>query len=237
MMSNAEHNPNRWPLQSSWSGYSCSSNDSGNHSLYDSMDDRSDGSLLTSASSNRFENNEDTLETSQAFLSDSEYSMSSATSSVVQEGSDSESDIDAGLKNGMPKNTDPSKNPDSYPMEGERAVCTAPKPRKSKANTLKGQYRAIVHGYRLSAFARLTKLKAEHLIVNRKGSYVSKKRQASGKKISEDKRSYVYAKNKAYAAGSESFEWTNKKGVTSTYSSLGKYQNGRLIPIYKKILK
>ena len=229
MMQNTEEDRNNWSLQSSWGEYSCSSNHSGFHSLYDSMNDRSDGSFRTSGSSENWENDDDMLETSPALLSDS--SMSLETSLAGEHASDSDSDshstVDAHVR---------SPTRDLQPLHTAGHKNSAHKPPKSKANTLKGQYRAIVRGYRLSALARLTKLKAEQLIVNRKGSYVSKKRQASGKKILEDKGSYVYTKNKAYAAGLASFEWTNKKGVTSTYASLGKYQNGTLIPIYKKKL-
>lgn len=106
---------------------------------------------------------------------------------------------------------------------------------KSAAKTLKGQYRAIVAGYRIQSNKRLTRLQPENLIKNQKGSYVSTKRHLSGKKIANDPASFVYQKNLAYKNGLETFEWTNKRGERYTYKSLGRYGNGTLMPIYKKI--
>lgn len=213
------------------SGYSSLSE---NVSYYDSMGEYNEGTASEQQNYSHSGDVETDSDANSTFVADVETdgdanaSDADLDTSISVDSSGSDHSSRSEIESEVPRHLNKRKR------QGRCAPMTNLNAKQSKAKTLKGQYRAIVGGYRLSSKTRCTNLTALGIVQNKKGSYVSLKRQLSGKKSSRDKTSFIYAKNAAYAKGRNMFVWTNKRGVTSTYQSVGRYANGTLIPIYKK---
>ena len=165
-------------------------------------------------------------------LSDSDCNSSTTTEPISDaehigtDDTDYDGSVRCSAKNGRTK---------KYKIRCKSEIHVSNHSKKSRAKTLKGQYRAIATGLMIPHFLKTTGLKANEIIKNKKGCFVSKKRNKVGRQTASNPKSFLFTKNRAYALQQTSFQWTNKNGTTHTYKSVGRYKNNKLIPIYKKV--